>query len=131
MIGRDRARDTFRRAWERVRSGDRGAVLYAGEAGIGKSRLLAELGAELVGQGVVVLAGRCDESVSLPYRPLVDALRPRLRTAALDELLPAVGPQRATSCSCCPSSRPGSTDRKPGVTPNQAGRSFSTPSTRS
>jgi tetratricopeptide (TPR) repeat protein len=50
-------------------------ALLAGEPGIGKTRLAAEL-ARVVGmQGAVVLAGRCDEDMGVPYQPFVEALR--------------------------------------------------------
>jgi DNA-binding CsgD family transcriptional regulator/tetratricopeptide (TPR) repeat protein len=57
----------------------RGAtLLIAGEAGIGKTRLAAELGARARGAGATVLTGRCIDLVGagLPYLPLVEALRP-------------------------------------------------------
>ncbi|MFC0433709.1 helix-turn-helix transcriptional regulator [Kutzneria buriramensis] len=53
--------------------GRAGAVLLAGDAGVGKSRLLAELTARA---GVTVLTGRCldIEGAGLPYLPFVEAL---------------------------------------------------------
>ena len=61
----DRSRPRGRRAstacGRSARSGERGALLFAGEAGIGKTRMLAELAAEAAGRGAVVLAGRGDE----------------------------------------------------------------------
>src|SRR5918997_1337112 len=58
------------------------AVLQ-GEAGIGKTRLATEFLAWAVAQGAEVLQGRAYETAaSLPYQPLVDALRPRLEHEA-------------------------------------------------
>jgi DNA-binding CsgD family transcriptional regulator len=56
--------------------GRAGAVLLAGDAGVGKSRLLAELTARAAGSGVKVLTGRCldVERAGLPYLPFVEAL---------------------------------------------------------
>ena len=53
-------------------------MLIAGEAGIGKSRLAAELGRCAGDAGFDVLLGRSIDLVGteLPYQPLVEALRP-------------------------------------------------------
>jgi len=52
------------------------AVLLAGDAGVGKSRLLAELTSRARDDGVRVLTGRCldVEGAGLPYLPFVEAL---------------------------------------------------------
>jgi DNA-binding CsgD family transcriptional regulator len=51
-------------------------ALIAGEAGVGKSRLVAEVQARAAGQGFGVLYGRCFEpDRALPYAPLLDLLR--------------------------------------------------------
>ncbi|GAA1617261.1 LuxR family transcriptional regulator [Nonomuraea maheshkhaliensis] len=65
-------------------------ALVAGEAGIGKSRLLAEF-ARSLGPGVRVAEGACAElgSDALPYAPFVTVLRRLIR---LDGVLP--GPYR-------------------------------------
>ncbi|MDX6230633.1 MAG: hypothetical protein QOI76_4023 [Frankiales bacterium] len=51
--------------------------LLGGDAGIGKTRLLAELGADAADRGFLVLWGQCVElgGGGLPYLPFVDALR--------------------------------------------------------
>ncbi|MGH9005409.1 MAG: AAA family ATPase, partial [Acidimicrobiia bacterium] len=54
---------------------ERGIVLLGGEPGIGKTRLAAELAAAVHAEGAVVLAGRCDEDLAVPYQPFVEALR--------------------------------------------------------
>jgi len=70
------------------------AVLIAGEAGVGKTRLLAEFRASAEASGARYLAGAC---VALgegarPYDPLVAALRPWLRTLDADDFSRIVGP---------------------------------------
>jgi DNA-binding NarL/FixJ family response regulator len=67
----------------------RGTIaLVAGEAGIGKTRLVSELCDRVRQSGSTVLSGRCIDIVGrgLPYLPLVEALRPPHAAAALDEL---------------------------------------------
>ena len=64
-------------------------AFVAGESGVGKTRLLAELARRRTG-GARVLSGECVElgEGELPYAPLVAALRPLARDGdpALDEL---------------------------------------------
>ena len=50
-------------------------VMLAGEPGIGKTRLAAELARIARDGGATVLFGRCHEEGLLPYQPFVDALR--------------------------------------------------------
>ena len=52
-------------------------VLVGGEAGVGKSRLVGEAGAQARRHGARVLVGQCLdlEEGGLPYAPLVDMLR--------------------------------------------------------
>jgi transcriptional regulator with XRE-family HTH domain len=50
-------------------------VTVAGEAGIGKTRLAAEAAHRAASDGALVLAGRCDEHVVLPYGPVAECLR--------------------------------------------------------
>ncbi|MGY1750715.1 helix-turn-helix transcriptional regulator [Modestobacter sp. SYSU DS0511] len=64
-------------------------VLVAGDAGVGKTRLLDELARRATGRGVRVLTGHCVDlgDVGLPYLPFVDLLRP---AAADPELAPVL-----------------------------------------
>ena len=68
----------------------RGSTLFVcGEAGIGKSRLVAELSERARGAGATVLCGRCLDLVGtgVPYLPLAEAVRPvRTRLDGLPEL---------------------------------------------
>ena len=51
-------------------------ALISGDAGVGKTRLVAELAGRAAGRGFTVLSGRCAElGDSIPYLPLADALR--------------------------------------------------------
>lgn len=58
-------------------------VLIAGEAGIGKTRLMQEF-MRLAGAHALTLTGACyPETQAVPYRPIVQALRSRLTPASL------------------------------------------------
>ena len=71
-------------------------AIVAGESGVGKSRLLAELEARARESGALVLTGDCVDlgESELPYVPLVAALRPLARSgdpALTDAVRAAVG----------------------------------------
>ena len=66
----------LRQAWEEAAAGRGGMVLLGGEAGVGKSRLAAELAGEVDADGATVLVGRCPAGGAEPYHPLVEALGP-------------------------------------------------------
>ena len=57
-----------------ARAGTLAAVTLVGEPGIGKTRLAVECARAAVGDGAVVLFGRCDHEVALPYQPVAQAL---------------------------------------------------------
>jgi predicted ATPase len=76
FVGRDDALAALEQAWSGVRRGSPRLVLVTGDAGIGKSTLVARF---LDGRtGALVLRGGCFGLVSaeLPYAPVVQALRP-------------------------------------------------------
>lgn len=81
VVGRDREREAVRRALHDVRGGAGGVVLITGEAGLGKSRLLADAHeASGAGNGddpkLLWLEGRClSYADTLPYFPFRDLLR--------------------------------------------------------
>jgi len=61
LVGRERELAVLRGALERARGGTAVALAVSGEPGIGKSRLLAELGALGEEAGCLVLSGRAGE----------------------------------------------------------------------
>jgi class 3 adenylate cyclase/tetratricopeptide (TPR) repeat protein len=75
FVGRGAEQEALRSVWESAAAGGMRSALVAGEAGIGKTRLAAEFAAQVHAEGAVVLAGRCDEDLAVPYQPFVDALR--------------------------------------------------------
>ncbi|HYX61540.1 MAG TPA: AAA family ATPase [Streptosporangiaceae bacterium] len=81
---------------ERAADGEPGFAIVAGEAGVGKTRLVEELAAQAADLGFTVLAGHCVElgAEGLPLAPLIDALRTLARTTARTELADVLGPAR-------------------------------------
>jgi DNA-binding CsgD family transcriptional regulator len=90
MVGRRVETAALNAALDAVGRGQGGALAVVGEAGIGKSRLLAELGARADALGMLVLSGSASEfECDLPFWLFVDALDEYVRalpTARLDEL---------------------------------------------
>jgi DNA-binding SARP family transcriptional activator/tetratricopeptide (TPR) repeat protein len=76
FAGREAAGARLHETFARARSGERCFVLVTGEAGIGKTRLLAEFAHAVQGAGALVLYGRCEEEPATPYQPFVEALAP-------------------------------------------------------
>lgn len=76
LAGRAVELDRLVDAWSQATDGVRQIALVAGEPGIGKTRLAVELARRVHAHGGVVLYGRCDEEMIVPYQPFVDALRP-------------------------------------------------------
>ena len=74
LVGRGSEREQLAAAWAEAREGERRVVLICGEPGIGKTRLVAHLAHEAQREGAIVLYGRCDEDVGVPYQPWREAL---------------------------------------------------------
>ena len=75
FVGRDGDLDRLGQLWKEVAAGQLRMTLLAGEPGVGKTRLAAELARTVHEQGATVLVGRCDEDLGVPYQPFVEALR--------------------------------------------------------
>ena len=91
LIGREPLWQALTSRLTRAEGGDGHAILLAGEAGSGKSRLLDEIAARARWRGMRVLQGRCYEYERvLPYQPFADALRSGLaRPSPPSETTPA------------------------------------------
>ena len=89
--GRDDELDVVVMAWKQSMTGERQAVLLAGEPGIGKTRLAREVGLRAHEQGGTVLYGRCEEDLGAPYQPFVEALDFFVQRSQPDALLPRLG----------------------------------------
>ncbi|MEO6859651.1 MAG: AAA family ATPase [Solirubrobacteraceae bacterium] len=61
-------------------------LLLSGDPGVGKTRLLAEIGSRAHAAGTLVLAGRAPEETLVPFQPFLEALGHYVSEAPLDEL---------------------------------------------
>src|SRR6476660_8428313 len=83
LIGRGPQMDALMDALDGAAGGSAAVVLIGGEAGIGKSRLVAELAAHARARGDLVLEGGCASLGSgegLSFAPIAEALRDLLRS---------------------------------------------------
>jgi DNA-binding SARP family transcriptional activator len=95
FVGREAELRRLRAAWDDARRGGHRTVLVAGEAGIGKTRLAAELASLAEADGAVVLAGRCDQHLGVPYLPLREAVGRHLAGYPSERLRALLGPRTA------------------------------------
>ncbi len=97
VIGREQEVNFLTTALDRARRGSGQCVLVAGEAGIGKSRLVAEVGRQADRLGFGIFRGLCFEpESSFPYGPVVDGLRAVFAgrdQAEIGQLVGSLGPE--------------------------------------
>lgn len=75
FVGREPELERLEVTWKEADTGTRRLILIGGEPGIGKTRLAGEFARRVHADGAVVLAGRCDEDMGVPFQPFVEALR--------------------------------------------------------
>ena len=102
FVGRGAELDALERLLARASSGSSRAVLVAGDAGIGKSRLVGELEERARARDVCVLVGECVELAEgeLAFAPIISALRGVMQEPASVEWLE--GAQRSALASLWP-----------------------------
>ena len=103
-MGAAKSLPRLRAALDGAMSGTVGTTLIGGEAGVGKSRLLAEFRAGATSEGLRVLEGGCVDlgDGARPYDPFVAALRPWLRSLPAEDFDRIVGPARSTVLQLIP-----------------------------
>jgi DNA-binding CsgD family transcriptional regulator/tetratricopeptide (TPR) repeat protein len=96
FVGRAAEIGRLTQALELARDHRPAARLIAGEAGIGKTRLVNEFAGQARAAGAQVLLGGCLQlgETGLPYAPFVGALRPLLRSLPPERLAEVIGPGR-------------------------------------
>jgi class 3 adenylate cyclase/tetratricopeptide (TPR) repeat protein len=91
FVDRDDERAALRRSVDRANEGQGGLVVVAGSAGVGKTRLVEEVGVEARARGLQFVVVRCDETSQRdPYMPLVEvleAVRRRLSPESFRDLI--------------------------------------------
>ena len=94
FVGRIDELKTLEAARGRAANGEPAVVLVGGEAGIGKTRLVAELTAHCAADGTRVLVGGCVPvgNGALPYAPIMAALRVLLGDVGAGAVRELVGP---------------------------------------
>jgi predicted ATPase len=125
LVGRDAHLEVLERALHQAAEGNGQVVLLAGEAGIGKSRLVRETRARAAEQGFVTLEGACFEPDSgLPYAPVVDLLRTHLAGQPAEAIARALGPAAAELAMLLPELAAGLTGGAPPVPEQDRRRLF-------
>jgi DNA-binding SARP family transcriptional activator/predicted ATPase len=92
FVGRRSEMERLLETWSRVARGRGACVFIGGEAGIGKSRLVAEFAQAVEERGGRVLIGVTSSPETVPYESVVDALRSAL------PLVAALKPGMALAC---------------------------------
>jgi predicted ATPase/class 3 adenylate cyclase len=92
FAGRSEQLEAIRTSWKEAIEQRRQAVLISGEPGVGKTRLVTEFVRTAHDDGGVVLWGRCDEELDVPYQPFAEALRLFVAAITDDRLRDDLGP---------------------------------------
>jgi DNA-binding NarL/FixJ family response regulator len=94
FVGRLEELGVLEAARGRATNGEPAVVLVGGEAGVGKTRLVAELADRCRARGTRVLAGGCLPAGGdgLPFAPVVEALRPLPGELGVESVRGLVGP---------------------------------------
>jgi class 3 adenylate cyclase/tetratricopeptide (TPR) repeat protein len=88
FVGRVPEREVLDGSLKAIKSGAKRTVLISGEPGIGKTALSSGFARDAFEGGAVVLYGRCDEDLGIPYQPWAEAIT-HLVAHAPDDLLAA------------------------------------------
>ena len=75
LIGREGVLNQLAGAYASARAGQGGVILIGGEAGIGKSRLMQEFATRWEGQALILNGAGYRDVQTMPYQPVVEALR--------------------------------------------------------
>ena len=105
LVGRLEELGVLEAAQGRAANGEPAVVLVGGEAGIGKTRLIAELADRCRATGARVLVGGCLPAAGdgLPYAPIVEALRPLPAELGVGAVRELIGPSWSELAHLLPS----------------------------
>ena len=113
FVGRDRELERLGQLWKEASAGELRVAFLAGEPGVGKTRLAAQLAGQVHGEDATVLAGTCGEDLGVPYQPFVEALRHFIDHSAADQLTSCLGRYPGELVRLAPELA----DRLPGLSP--------------
>ena len=117
VVGREAEISRLEDALQRVMGGGgREVVLVSGEAGQGKSTLVAEASRLAYGHGACVLFGHCEEDLATPYQLFAEAFGPVVAHADESRLRALVGALGSEWARLVPALR----DRIPDLPPSKA-----------
>ena len=102
LVGRQAEFDALRTAWRECATGTRGVVMVAGEPGIGKTRLVAELCREAHEEGATVLFGAATRTRSCPTSRSSRRCGHYVSACPADELNVQLGPRRGVLARIVP-----------------------------
>ncbi len=103
FVGRETELATLRMAWRAASTGRGNVIFVAGEAGIGKTRLVREMAAEVAAGGGCVLRGACHEDEwAPPYGPIAEAVTAHVRAVTNVELMRDLGSVGAALATMVP-----------------------------
>jgi predicted ATPase len=105
FVGRVEELELLEAARGRAADGEPAVVLVGGEAGVGKTRLVAELTRRCARDGTRVLVGGCVPvgDGALPYAPVVEALRALPDELGVDAVSALAGPSSQELARLLPS----------------------------
>ena len=114
FVGRAEPLARLRSLAQHAERGSRQIAVIGGEPGIGKTALAAQAAMELHDAGWLVLHGRCDAGLDVPFQPFVEALDFLAREAPA-ELVGIAGTARARAGRAAPpvGPRPGAGPARP------------------
>ena len=117
VVGRDAEMATMSDAFKRVAAGEgRETLLISGEAGLGKTTLVAETARAAFDAGACVLFGHCEEDLATPYQLFAEALGHYVTHASEDQLLAHVDAHGSELVRLVPALA----SRLPGLGPSKA-----------
>ena len=115
FVGREQELAAIRDELATLDGGDRCAFLLAGEPGIGKTRLAAEAAVAAHAAGAVVLYGRSDEGVGIPYQPFAEALAHYVEHSPAGTEIPSAGARELAALVPALDQRLAPDERPPGI----------------
>jgi DNA-binding CsgD family transcriptional regulator/tetratricopeptide (TPR) repeat protein len=125
FVGRRDELQRLRAVLDGARAGAIGTVIVGGEAGVGKTRLLAEFRSDVESSGLRFLGGACVDlgDGAPPYDPVVAALRPWLKALPPEDRRRIVGPARSAVLQLIPDLESGGEGETPAEGPASSSQS--------